>query len=161
MKTTVSILAMAFVFVACNDSKTSDVEMVKQHIMDSVNAANAVNRAVDSVNQLANSVNAGIETSSMTINTQGGVATVHQAQSHNTPHSQTNVQTVSSTKSPVANAPSDNTVTNATTTTTKKKMNSKTKGALIGAAAGAVTGAAAGAVLDKNNRGAEIGRAHV
>lgn len=158
------IVAISIVFCACSNSK-NEVELAKDHLLDSVNAANNVNRVIDSMNALVNSNGTGIESQSMTVNPATGeqvsnpsVPMTNQTSSGNTQGA--NQSGNSGTNNEVVGTQSNGgtSASTGTTAAAKKKMSNTTKGALIGAGAGVVAGAITGAATSKDKgKGAVIG----
>lgn len=166
MKTILTTIAVTMIFTACSDSKT-EVELAKQHILDSINAASNMNRVVDSMNALNSTEMLGTDNAGVVIDPSTGKPVTSPSVTHNadgttaqtsqgtTPAENSGQSTQADTKENTSTASTGN------TTTDKKKMSNKTKGALIGTGAGVIAGAAAGAIISKNDpaKGAAIGGA--
>lgn len=165
MKKIISMIAVSIVFTACSDSKT-EVELAKQHLLDSINAAANMDRVVDSMNTLVNPGAAGIESNNIIINPETGLPMPNPAVANTDGATGTVESSNSGTQggSPNQSTQTDSkgntsTASTGTTTADKKKMSNKTKGALIGTGAGVIAGAAAGAIIGKDAKSAAIGGA--
>lgn len=125
MKKLFLLFAVPIVYAGCSDSKT-EVELAKQHILDSINSAANINRVVDSMNALANPEMLGIENGAVIIDPATGkpVANSSVSNTQQSANSQTAETTVSSGNSGQATHADtkDNTTTASTgSTSTEKK----------------------------------------
>jgi hypothetical protein len=161
-----TILFIPFLaLMACGDHK-KETENVKQDLLDSIRSANYTNevrqRTIDSMNAITSSTPIPVND-----NMQNGDIAVthpkhHQNSHHSTPATNEN-QTPAGNNTTSTNGnttPDNNSTANTSTTTStgKKKMNNKTKDAIIGAGAGVVTGIITGAATSKDKKkGAVIG----
>ncbi|MBA3827676.1 MAG: glycine zipper family protein [Taibaiella sp.] len=139
MKKLISIIAIATVFVSCNNAGNQANLAAKQHTIDSMQAASERQHAIDSMNQLATVSQKELQQQ------QAQTAAVAAAAAARPVHTRTII------REHRVYEPSNNSTATTTTTTTqavapaaapqRKGWSAKAKGALIGAGAGAITGA--------------------
>ena len=153
MKKILSVLAIASVMMACNNSASTEAQVAqaKQATLDSINRVQSAQQLADAERQhVIDSMNL------IAANTKPRVIehTTVRTESRNSGYSSNNGSSNNGNSNAAAPTTTSSSSSTTTTTTKKKGWTGAEKGALIGAGAGAITGAM---VDKKKGEGAIVG----